>query len=47
MGLNCTGERDVRGSDGRFDGEEEQRGGQGLERAHIRTTCTTWARLAA
>ena len=37
----------MRGSDGRFDGEEEQRGGQGPERARIRTTCSMWAWLMA
>jgi hypothetical protein len=47
MRLNCTEERDARGSDGWFNGEEEQRGGQGLEWPRVRTTCVTWAQLAA
>jgi hypothetical protein len=47
MALNHIGERDARGSNRRFDGEEEQRGGQGPERMRIRTTCATWARLTA
>jgi hypothetical protein len=47
MRLNCTEERYARGSGGWFNGEEEQRGGQGLERPRVRTTCATWAQLAA
>jgi hypothetical protein len=37
----------MRGSDGWFDIEKEQRGRQGHERPRVRTTCATWAQLAA
>jgi hypothetical protein len=37
----------VRGSNGRLDGEEEQRGDQGPKRARVRTMYTMWMRLAA
>jgi hypothetical protein len=37
----------VRGSNGRLDGEEEQRDEQDPKQARIRTTCAMWARLAA
>ena len=47
MRLNCIEERYARGSDGWFDGEEKQRGEQGHERPRVRTTCATWAQLAA
>jgi hypothetical protein len=45
--LNCAEEGHVWGSDGWFDVEKEQRGGQGHERSRVRTTCATWAQLAA